>query len=119
VFGLIFNRPPLSPLEWVVAAAIVLSCTYVIVRAFFIGVWVTRRTLVARSWFRTFALSADEIHRCDRVPYSGMLFGYGDSTRLSMLAFTLESGSIVTVRASIASERTSQRQVEQIRAAHR
>lgn len=106
---------PVSAGEDVFAAVILATLIYFFGRSLTIGVWLKPTQVLVRSWFRTYALAPDEIHRCDSAPYSGMLFGYRDSPFLSMLTLTLVDGSVISVRGMIATRNTTARQIRELR----
>jgi hypothetical protein len=97
--------------KWPTFALLLIVFVALIVRAASVGVWISPAGLVVRSWFQTWRWPRENVRRCERVPYWGLLEGTGESRITWMLKFSLYDGTSVLVRSTIAPRRTSQQQV--------
>lgn len=107
-------RPFSRPVDGVAFFGLVTMFVLVVLRSMSIGIWMTPGDVTARSWLRTWRISSETIRRCDRVPYSGIAYGFSESRFFWMLTLVLEDGSSIAVRSTLAPRKTSARQVDEI-----
>lgn len=111
--GLLAKTAP-SPFKWPAFAVLVVVFLALPARAAMVGVWMSPTGIIARSWFKTWRLDAEAIRRCERVPYAGLLYGYGESRHIWMLKLSLWDGTTIVIRSTIAPRKTSEAQAGQL-----
>lgn len=97
------------------AAALVLGSTASTVRAFQIGLWISPRRIVVRSWWRTYSYPLRRVRHVMTAPYSGFFKSrIHESYRLSILVLALLTDRYVELDVTMAHYKESRRQAKAI-----